>query len=120
MMIVFDRLPPPSAIVGASCATLPLAVWCRSSALLALRDHGAGGQIWRSGGHSPVRARRARTNFAAGACLLAAGGVLRVAGLLLRARLLRPGGAALVLGWSSWLTSTALRLWRRDHRRAGS
>jgi hypothetical protein len=103
--------------------TLPLAVWCRPSAFLILRESGNPGAA-----SAPIRCNRpgappeSRISRAVGAimmqgCFVAARLVLMSARRLLRLGLVRPDAIATALRWSSGLTATGMRFWRHGRLR---
>jgi hypothetical protein len=97
---------------------LPLAVWCRPSTFLMLRESGnpgAGSAPPRSNRHgrSPEsRISRAVRAIMMQGCFLAARLVLMSARRLLRLGLVRPDAIATALRWSSGLTAVGMRFWR--------
>lgn len=97
--------------------TAPLAMWCRPSALLVLRgQEGARPATLPVGRSRPALAhglRRIAAAVAFRACLIGATLLLAATQLLLTAGLLTSGDVGRVLRWSSRLTETAMRLWRR-------
>jgi hypothetical protein len=104
--------------VAAWGRTAPVAVGCRAPALMVLQGQNYPGLTWQSGPLAPTHVRSVARVILIQACFLGAGIVLAAAHLLLRADLLRSDDATTALRWSSRLTGTAMRLWRRGRLRA--
>ena len=115
----------PDAQSAAWNPTLPLAVWCRPTALLILRGHESprtGSAPARSWPFGPILAghvRRTGRAILMRGCFLTAKVAIVAARLLLGAGLLTSEDAATVLRWSSRLIATGMLLWRqgRSHAR---
>lgn len=129
-MIEFRRLstgPTLSEVIRAAAEAqasawnrmMPLAVWCRPATFLMLRQQEpsrpVSGLIHPSQVSSspPRRTRRMGQASLVKGCFLAASLVLTTTRLLLRAALLSSEEAGRSLRWSSRLTRTGMRLWRK-------
>ena len=122
---ILPDLSHPAANVQSAAwgPTLPLAVWCRPTALLILRGHeppGTGSAPARSrpsGSRLAAHVRRAGRAIMMRGCFLAARLAIMAARLLLRVGLLTSEDAATVLRWSSRLIATGMLLWRQGRLR---